>query len=396
MTDRSDRPPKADEHRHSIETRVIHSGTMPPGMEGAVVMPVFQTAMFRDRPGVDEEPRYIRYSNTPNHRYLHGKLAELLGAEDAFVTGSGMAAISSALLSVLGTGDRVLVQRSLYGGTYGFVTRQLPRWGIDAALIDADDPDSWADHLTDRTRAIYLESISNPTMRVAALEEAVDFAREHGLVSMVDNTFATPVNFRPLEIGFDLELHSATKYLNGHSDLVAGVLAGPERLVRTALETLRALGGSLEPDGCFLLDRGLKTLALRVHRQNDSALTLARALEKHGAVRRVHYPGLESHPDHERATHLFAGGGYGGMLAFEIDGGEEAAEDFLRKVTLPVVAPSLGGVESLVTRPVATSHRTISPEERAAMGVTDEMIRVSVGIEGTDDLVADFLSALDQ
>ncbi|MGD2115626.1 MAG: PLP-dependent aspartate aminotransferase family protein [Acidobacteriota bacterium] len=391
MSDRRDHEPP-----RSIETRVIHAGQMPSDMEGAVVMPTFQSAMYRDTPGVDAEPRYIRYSNTPNHRYLHGKLAELLGAEDALVTGSGMAAISSALLSVLGAGDRVLVQRSLYGGTYGFVTHHLPRWGIDVTLIDADDPGSWAAELTDRTKAIYLESISNPTMRVGALDEAVAFAREHGLVSMVDNTFATPVNFRPLEIGFDLELHSATKYLNGHSDLVAGVLAGPERLMRPALETLRGLGGSLEPDGCFLLDRGLKTLALRVRHQNGSALTLARALEKHRAVRRVHYPGLESHPDHERATHLFSGdgGGYGGMLAFELDGGADAAQAFMGRLTLPVVAPSLGGVESLVTRPVATSHRTIPRQEREAMGVTDEMIRVSVGIEGTDDLVADFLNAL--
>ncbi len=387
--------------RDSIETRVIHSGSLPSEMAGAVVMPVFQTAMFKDRPrdpsGAAAEPRYIRYSNTPNHRYLHGKLAELLGAEDALVTGSGMAAISAALLSVLGAGDRVLVQRSLYGGTYGFVTHQLPRWGIEVRLIDAGDPGSWADELTDRTKAIYVESISNPTMRVPALEEAVAFAREHGLVSMVDNTFATPVNFRPMEIGFDLELHSATKYLNGHSDLVAGVLAGTEGLVQAALQTLRALGGSLEPDGCFLLDRGLKTLALRVHHQNDSALTLARALDKHPAVRRVHYPGLESHPDHERASHLFtrSGGGFGGMLAFEVEGGVERAEAFMEKLRLPVVAPSLGGVESLVTRPVATSHRSIAPEERAAMGVTDEMIRVSVGIEGTDDLVADFTQALD-
>lgn len=379
----------------SLDTRLIHAGTSPSEIEGAVVMPIFQTAMYRDPVSDgegDAEPRYIRYSNTPGHRYLQGRLAELLGAEDAIVTGSGMAAISAALLSVLEAGDRVLVQRGVYGGTHTFVTRYLSRWGIDVALVDATDPGSWAAELTEQTRAIYVESISNPTMRVAALDEVVTFARKHGLVSMVDNTFATPVNFRPLELGFDLELHSATKYLNGHSDLVAGVLAGTERLVRGALETLRGLGGSLDPHGCFLLDRGLKTLALRVRQQNDTALALARALALHPAAEAVHYPGLETHPDHERATRLFEG--YGGMLAFEIAGGAEAAKAFQAALRLPVIAPSLGGVESLVTRPVATSHRTIPPEEREAMGVTDSLVRVSVGIEGTDDLVADFRQAL--
>jgi len=406
MTDRTERPPSsagpsgpdveagAERPRGSLETLLIHAGAMPSDLEGAVVMPVFQSAMYRDvAPGADAEPRYIRYSNTPNHRYLQGKLAELLGAEQALVTGSGMAAISSALLSVLEAGDRLLVQRHVYGGTYSFVTGQLPRYGIEVVLVDATDPDSWAAELTDRTRALYVEAIANPTMRVAALDEVVRFAREHGLVSIVDNTFATPVNFLPLASGFDLELHSATKYLNGHSDLVAGVLAGSAELMGPALATLRGLGGSLDPHGCFLLDRGLKTLALRVHQHNASALALARALDKHPKVRRVHYPGLESHPDHRRASHLF--NGYGGMLAFEPEGGVAAAAAFLDAVRLPAVAPSLGGVESLVTRPAATSHRTLAPEERAAMGVSDELIRVSTGIEGTDDLVADFLQALD-
>jgi len=366
---------------------------MPSDMEGAVVMPIFQSAMFRDRaPGADAEPRYIRYSNTPNHQYLQGKLAEILGAEQALLTGSGMAAVSSALLSVLEAGDRLLVQRGVYGGTHSFVIHQLPRYGIEVVLIDATDPGSWAAAITARTKAIYVESISNPTMRVAALEEVVAFAREHALVSIIDNTFATPVNFRPLEHGFDLELHSATKYLNGHSDLVAGVLAGRAELMGPALQALRGLGGSLDPHGCFLLDRGLKTLALRVRQQNASALALARALEKHPKVKSVHYPGLESHPEHRRASHLFEG--FGGMLAFEPEGGVAGANAFLAAVRLPVVAPSLGGVESLVTRPATTSHRTIPPDERWAMGVSDELIRVSVGIEGTDDLVADFLRAL--
>ena len=384
--------------RDSLDTRLIHTPGAPEEPEGAVVTPIFQSAMYRS--AADEargELRYIRYGNTPNHERLGRKLADLLGAEAAIVTGSGMAAVSSALLSVLSAGDRLLLQRGVYGGTHGFVTRHLPRWGIEVVLIDADDPGSWEAELDASTRAIFVESISNPLMRVAALEEVVAFAREHGLVSIIDNTFATPVNYRPLEHGFDLELHSATKYLNGHSDLVAGVLGGSERLIAPALQTLRGLGGALDPHACFLLDRGLKTLALRVRRQNRTALALADALEEHPAVARVHYPGLPSSPDHERARRLLDG--FGGMLAFETEpagsrGAAEAAERVTENLRLPLVAPSLGGVETLVTRPATTSHAGIPPEERRELGVVDELVRVSVGIESADDLVADFRQAL--
>jgi cystathionine beta-lyase/cystathionine gamma-synthase len=313
-------------------------------------------------------------------------------AEDAVVTASGMAAISTALLSALSSGDHLMVQDSLYGGTHGFITRDLPAFGVEYDFIDADDPRSWEAKLRPRTRAIYVESMTNPLLQVADLEAVVAFARSHDLISMVDNTFPSPVNFRAPEWGFDLSLHSCTKYLNGHSDLVAGAVIGRSPLVRAVTLKLNHLGGSLDPHGCFLLHRGLKTLALRVRQQNRTALALARMLEEHPAVREVNHPGLEAHPQHERARRLFDG--FGGMLSFELEGGVEAAESLMKGLRLAVVAPSLGGVETLITRPCLTSHAGMRPSARRALGISDELIRVSVGIEGEEDLLEDFRLAL--
>ncbi len=242
------------------------------------------------------------------------------------------------------------------------------------------------------TRAIYVETISNPLMQVPDLEAVTAFAREQGLVSLIDNTFASPVNFRPIEHGFDLSLHSCTKYLNGHSDIVGGAVIGRSAWVHKILLALDHLGGSMDPHACFLLQRGMKTLALRVRFQNESALRLARFLEAHPAVARVSYPGLAGHPAHERAARLFDG--FGGMMSFELRGGEAAARAFLAKATIPIVAPSLGGVESLLTRPAATSHSGMSPEDRRRTGISDGLIRFSVGIESPDDLEADLAHAL--
>ena len=264
--------------------------------------------------------------------------------------------------------------------------------GIEHTFVDADAPESWAAHLRPTTRAFYVESVTNPLVQVADLEAVVAFARNHGLVSLIDNTFLSPVLFRPLDLGFDLELHSATKYLNGHSDIVAGVVVGRGELVEHAAHRLKHYGGSLDPHACFLLQRGLKTLELRVERQSANALALAQALEEHPAVSRVHYPGLASHPRHERARRLFRG--FGGMLAFELGAGHEAADRLLETLTLPVFAPSLGGVETLVIRPAISSHAGVAPEERREQGITDDLLRVSVGIEDAADLIDDFMSAL--
>jgi len=378
--------------RH-IETEAVHAGEPTPRIGGAVVAPIFQSAMYVDDGDSDyHDIRYIRLNNTPNHEAVAAKLAALEGADAALVTASGMAAITTALLSVLSSGDHVLVQNCLYGGTHGFVTQDLPRLGIEHDVIDACDPSSWDAKLRESTRAVYVETITNPLMQVGELDEVAAFAKRHGLVSLIDNTFASPVNFRPIEHGYDISLHSCTKYLNGHSDIVAGAIVGSSALLLEAKRRLDHFGGSLDPHACFLLHRGMKTLALRVERQNETAGELARFLHGHDGVRRVHYPGLPDHPGHSRARTLLDG--MGGMISFELEGGPGDANAFLRRLTLPIVAPSLGGVESLVTRPAATSHKGMSPEEREASGISDGLIRLSVGIESADDLIADLDAAL--
>ena len=374
---------------HRLETELVHAGELP-RVGGAVSLPIFQSSTyeFSGRDTDYHDLKYIRLNNTPNHAALHKKLAVLERAEDALVTASGMAAISTALLAVLKAGDHLLIQDCLYGGTHDLVTKDLPALGITHDFIDADDPASWKKRLKRRTRALYVETMSNPLLQVPDLEAAPAFAKRHGLVSLIDNTFASPVNFRPAEWGYDISLHSATKYLNGHSDIVAGAVIGRSELVRRVKHKLDHLGGSLDPHAAFLLHRGLKTLALRVGRQNESSLKLALFLESHPKVLKVNHPGLESHPRRARAGRLFDGSG--GMLSFELRGGPAAARRLLGRLKLPIVAPSLGGVESLVTLPVTTSHRGLSPAERRRLGISDGLIRFSVGIEAVEDLLEDF------
>lgn len=377
----------------SLETQLIHAGEPEPRIAGAVSMPIFQSATF-EYAGESEYDalRYIRLNNTPNHQALHQKLATLEKGEEALVTGSGMAAISTTFFTVLSSGDHLLAQSGLYGGTHDFISKDFASFGLSFDFIDGDKPDSWEEKLRPNTRAIYVETLSNPLLEVADLKAVVEFAREKGLISLIDNTFTSPINFRPLEWGFDLSLHSGTKYLNGHSDIVAGAVIGRSSQVEEIRHRLNHLGGSLDPHACFLLHRGIKTLALRVRYQNESALKIARFLEDHPAVAEVHYPGLPSHPQNQRASELFEG--CGGMVSFEVKGGLEAAQRFIEQTTLPIVAPSLGGVETLMTRPVTTTHSGLSPQERQQLGISDSLIRISVGIEATQDLIEDFDQAL--
>jgi cystathionine beta-lyase/cystathionine gamma-synthase len=377
-----------------IDTKLVHAGEPEPRIEGAVAMPIFQSSTFEYR---GEESyyalRYIRLNNTPNHVALHAKLAAIEGAEAALVTASGMAAVATTLMTVLKAGERVMAQDCLYGGTHDLMRIEFPRMDLGVDFVDGGNPVSWRESLTPQTRAIYVETISNPLMQVADLRAAVEFARAHGLVSIIDNTFASPVNFRPPELGFDLSLHSATKYLNGHSDIVAGAVIGRADLIEKINRTLSHLGGSLDPHACFLLHRGLKTLGVRVRYQNASALALARYLAAHPKVAAVNYPGLESDPGQARARELFDG--CGGMMSFELRGGVAAAEAFINGVTIPISAPSLGGVESLITRPVKTSHSGMPRAERERAGIGEGLIRLSVGLEATADLMADFGRALE-
>lgn len=380
-----------------LDTLVIHAGEPNPRIQGSVAMPVFLSSTFEydgDGSAGHDAVRYARLSNTPNHVALHQKLAALEGAEAALVTGSGMAAIAAALLGVLRAGDRLLAQRCLYGGTHALVTRDLAELGIEVDFVDASDPSTFAAALRPNTRAFYCETLTNPLLELADLPAVAAFSRANGLVSIIDNTFASPVNFRPIEHGFDLVVHSCTKYLNGHSDLIAGAVLGKAELVAAATRKQNHFGGCLNPDTCALLHRGMKTLALRVRAQNQSAFALAHALEAHPAVACVNYPGLESHPAHTRARKLLDG--FGGMLSFELKGGLESADRVFAALTIPIVAPSLGGVETLVIRPATSSHVGMGPDERKKLGIAEGLVRVSVGIEATSDLIEDFEQALDR
>ncbi|MBS4028216.1 MAG: aminotransferase class I/II-fold pyridoxal phosphate-dependent enzyme [Ignavibacteriales bacterium] len=376
-----------------FSTKLIHAGEPHPRINGAVTMPIFQSSTFEyaGEEGYDNV-RYIRLNNTPNHLALHQKLAALENAEAALVTSSGMAAISTSLLTVLKNGDHLLAQDCLYGGTNTFITSDFAKFEITYDFIDAENPDEWKKKLKPNTKAIYCEAMTNPLLQVANLKAVVAFAKEHNLVSLIDNTFASPVNFRPAEHGFDLSLHSATKYLNGHTDIVAGAIIGKKELIEKITHSLNHLGGSLDPHAAFLLHRGMKTLSLRVHFQNESALKIAQYLEQHPKVAKVNYPGLQSNKSYSRAKELFNGNS--GMLSFELRGNVSDAEKFMKRLSLPIIAPSLGGVETLITRPVTTSHAGMKKENRERLGITDTLIRLSVGIEATEDLIEDMERAL--
>ncbi|MDH3734630.1 MAG: PLP-dependent aspartate aminotransferase family protein [Gemmatimonadota bacterium] len=375
-------------------TDAIHAGAQSPRPEGAVVTPIYQASNYEYHGEGYHDVGYARLSNTPNHRVLGERIAALEGTEDALALASGMAAISGTLLTLLSAGDHILAQDTLYGGTTGLLAHDLPRFGISHSVIDPQDPASWADAVTPATRAMYVETLTNPLCQVADLEAVADFARERGLITIIDNTFASPINFRPAEIGFDLVIESCTKYMNGHNDVIAGSVAGRADLVRRIKLFNDHLGGSLDPHAAFLLERGMKTLDVRVRRQTESATRIARLLEDHPGVTTVHYPGLESHAQHERAARMFDG--FGGMMAFEVAGGVERAEAFLAALTIPTVAASLGGAESLIVRPAAAVHSGLTPEERERSGVTEGLIRFSVGLEAADDLIADLEAALER
>jgi cystathionine gamma-synthase/cystathionine gamma-lyase/cystathionine beta-lyase len=375
----------------TLDTRSVHAGEPDPRIEGAVTLPIFQTATYtHDDP--ETAPRYVRYNNTPNHEALHEKLASLTETESTLVTASGMAAISSALLAILNAGDHLVAPRSLYGGTLDLFDDLLPRFEVDHTLVTDDSPDAWAAAVQPNTKVLYAESIANPLLEVPDLEAMGRFADAHDLVAVIDNTFASPVNVRPATIGFDVVLHSGTKYLGGHSDLAAGVVAGPSDLLDAVRHTTKLLGGMLDPHACFLLHRSLKTLGVRVRQQNETAQAVAETLADHEAIDRVRYPGLASHPDHERAQSLLDG--FGGMVSFTL-GAEPDVDDFFDALSLPIRAPSLGGVETLITQPIHTSHKNVDPAVRDELGITDRFVRLSVGLEGAEDLTNDLTAALD-
>jgi cystathionine beta-lyase/cystathionine gamma-synthase len=377
----------------NIGTQVVHAGEPSPRLEGAVSIPIFQSSVFETAGEADyHDIKYIRLGNTPNHHAVQAKLAALENGASAVVTASGMGAITTTILALVAGGQHLLTQSSLYAGLPNFLDHEAARFGISYDTIDIDKPETWEAMLRPTTKVIYIETLANPLLRVPDFNAVTEFAKKYSLISIIDNTFATPINFRPLERGFDLCVHSCTKYLNGHSDLVAGAVIGKEELIKKIYHSVVRLGPSLNPISCFLLHRALKTLAVRVRQQNSNALAVAEFLEKQPGVSKVYYPGLKSHQDHERACHYFDG--FGGMLSFELAGGPSAVQRLYEHLKLPVVAPSLGGVETSITSPAATSHYCISKELREMMGVTDSLLRLSVGIEDVSEIVADFANAL--
>jgi len=380
-----------------FETKLIHSGEPSPLIERAVTMPIFQSSTYEiagdDTGEINyNDIRYVRLNNTPNHLALHEKISQIEQGEAAVVSSSGMASITSTLLGLIGPGEHLIAQDNLYGGTLHFLKEFFPRLGREVTFFPAEDTEKLKSVLKTNTRAVYVESVSNPLLKVPELKAVIKFAKEHGLLSMIDNTFPSPVNFNPIPFGFDVVLHSATKYLNGHSDVVAGAMVSNKELVKKIMPLFNHLGGSLDPHACFLLHRGLKTLGVRVRAQNASAYKVAKALQKCSKVSRVIYPGLESHSDHVRAREWFKG--FGGMVSFEFDGTVEQADAALKKLKIPRLAPSLGGIESLYVRPATASHSGVPRLEREKLGIKDTLVRVSIGLEDADDLIEDFIQAL--
>lgn len=383
---RSSRPP-------GRRTLAVHAGEPQPPIEGAVSMPIFQSSTYSlGEPEEFDDIRYVRLNNTPNQSALGEKLAALEGTEAAVVTPSGTAAISAAFLAHLGAGDHVIAPEQVYGGTRKILDRLSARHGVEVSFVPYGEVAAIEHALRPRTRLLYVEPLVNPTLRVPPLDELVALARRHGLLSVADNTLLTPHNFQPAAFGFDLVLHSASKYLNGHSDVVAGVVAGAAGRVREVQKVLNLFGVCLDPHACYLLQRGLKTLPLRVDAQNASALALAEALRPCAGVERVFYTGLREDPSHARAARWFSG--HGGLLSLRLSGGVPAAERLLARLRYARVAPSFGGAETFASRPATTSHAGLPAELRRAMGVSDDLVRVAVGLEDPADLIEDFRQAL--
>ena len=387
-------------HRLGPQTRAIHGGEPNRyGVNGPIVTEIVRSSTFTFSSteemklwaeGKNKAYIYTRYGN-PTLTVAQKKIAGLEGAESAIVTSSGMAAISSALLAALKNGDELISTAQVYGGTYRLMRDVFPNMGITVHQIGTD-LSGIEDVVTPRTKVLYIETPTNPTLRLVDIHKAVAFAKKHNLVSIIDNTFATPVLQNPIELGYDMVVHSATKALAGHSDIIAGVAVGSAHWMERVRHMIIYLGGSMDPGAAYLLIRGLKTLGVRVERQCENAMAVASFLEKHPKVARVHYPGLKSHADHALAKKQMRG--FGSMLAFDMKGGLPAARRFCDRVRLFLLAASLGGVESLVILPIYSSHYNMSNEELRRAGVSPGTVRVSIGLEDKQDLIEDLKQAL--
>jgi len=389
--------------RGGFSTLSVHAGEFLDPYSGSVTVPIYQTSTFAfdstdDLLEVASGKRkgyiYTRYGN-PTIRAVEEKIAALEGSEGCLAFSSGMAAVSSAVLAFLENGDRIVSLRGIYGGTHELFTEFLPRFGVEVAFTKGSDTPSIREELKKGCSLIFLETPSNPLLEVVDLAEVADLARSEGAKTIVDNTFATPCNQRPIDFGVDLVVHSATKYLGGHSDLIGGAVAGSQEDLSKIWSIRKILGGVLDPHAAWLLLRGLKTLALRVSRHNSNAQAVAEFLMGHPKVERVYYPGLPSHPSHEIALKQMKGG-FGGVVSFEVKGGFKEAARLVDNFKLGFIAPSLGGVETLITQPVTTSHYYVPKEEREKAGIKENLVRISVGIEDKEDLIKALDEALEK
>jgi cystathionine beta-lyase/cystathionine gamma-synthase len=385
-------------HTHKPETRAARGAANLEKKNGPLSIPIYQTSTFEVTDN-DEQLRathtdhfYTRYGN-PTNTVAEKTIAALEGVDAALTFASGMGAITTTLMALLKGGDHVVAQRDIYGGVNKFLSQWLPRMGIETTFVDTTDYEQHARAIRPNTKLLYLESPTNPTLRIVDFKKVASLAKQHKLLSMIDATFGTPINQHPAEFGIDLVMHSGTKYLSGHTDLICGVVAGRQELIEKVWETRTTLGNCMDPHASWMLVRGLKTLAVRVARQNENAQRVAEFLSEQSKVRKVHYPFLKDHPQYAVAREQMSGGG--GMVSFEVEGTAEDARRVSESMRLFTLAPSLGGVESLVSIPVLTSHAMIPAAERAKMGVTEQMIRLSVGIESADDLIADLEHALE-
>ena len=376
---------KGSKGKHTI---CIHEGEIFDEQFGGAISPIYLSSSY---PFIDqEEKRYPRYFNTPNQEVIAKKIAALEHAEAALPFSSGMAAISTTLLSFLKKGDHAVFQNEIYGGSFNLVVKEFEDYGISYTFTEGIGIDDFEKAIRPNTKVIYIETPSNPLLSITDIQAVADLARSKGIVSIIDNTFASPLNQTPLDFGIDISLHSATKYLGGHSDLCAGVVAGSRDHVERILHKGRNFGGSLSDFMCFMLERSIKTLGVRIEKHNENAGYLAEKLNDLQGVRKVYYPGLKNHPGHGLAQRQMHG--FGGMLSFELEASVDV-KSFQQNLKLIKPTMSLAGVETTVIQPSLTSHSLMTPGERERQGISDQLLRLSVGIEDKEDILADLMQA---
>lgn len=386
--------------KHGFATKAVHAGQSPDPVTGSVVMPIYQTSTFAFKDadqgaarfsGTEEGYIYTRLGN-PTTRALEKNVATLENGEDARACASGMAAITTAIMSVVKKNDHVISTDCIYGGTAKLFLDILSKYGVDFTLVDSSNIENIASAVRENTKLIYLETPANPTLKLTDIREVANLAKRTGIMTMVDNTFMSPYFQRPIELGADVVVHSLTKYLGGHSDLVGGIVVGSKNFIKTLDPILKNTGGTIGPLESWLTLRGIKTLPLRMQKHNENALKTAQYLESHPKIARVYYPGLKSHPQHELAKRQMSG--FGGIICFEVKGGVEAGKKLMNSVKLCTLAVSLGAVETLIEHPASMTHAVVPKHEREKAGITDNLVRLSVGIEDVDDIIDDLREAL--